>query len=87
MKIVETILKQDTAVGSLEKVDMLFDFIVPLVQDIEGIEEEDEEVCHLQACWMGLSIFMVTKKVAAGCGRDVAVGCRISRKSRGLWRG
>ena len=32
MKIrMQTILKNDTTVGSLEKVDMLFDFIAPLV--------------------------------------------------------
>ena len=44
VKIVQTILKQETTVGSLEKVDMLFDFIAPLVQDVEGVEEDDDEV-------------------------------------------
>ena len=49
IKIVQAILKQDTCVGSLEQVDMLFDFIQPLVQDPEDdsgiIEEElDDEV-------------------------------------------
>ncbi len=44
VKIVRTILKQNTAVGSLEKVDMLFDFIQPLIQDAEdGSEESDDE--------------------------------------------
>ena len=45
VKIVKTILKQNTHVGSLEKVDMLFDFIQPLTQDAEGEEEDsDDEV-------------------------------------------
>lgn len=43
VKIVQTILKQNTAVGSLEQVDMLFDFIQPLVHDLEGEAEEDED--------------------------------------------
>ena len=47
MKIVQTILKQDAEVGSLEKSDMLLDFIAPLIQDTEGVEEEDDEV-HAQ---------------------------------------
>lgn len=46
VKIVQTILKQDSNVGSLEKVDMLFDFIAPLVQPANAAEEEleDDEV-------------------------------------------
>lgn len=44
MKIVRTILKQNTAVGSLEKVDMLFDFIQPLIHDAEdGTQDSDDE--------------------------------------------
>lgn len=43
VKIVQTILKQNTHVGSLEKVDMLFDFIQPLTQDVEGDEEADAD--------------------------------------------
>ena len=44
MKIVRTILKQNTAVGSLEKVDMLFDFIHPLIYDAEdGTQDSDDE--------------------------------------------
>lgn len=44
MKIVQTILRQDVSIGSLEKVHMLFDFIAPLCQDSEDTGQEDPEV-------------------------------------------
>lgn len=44
VKIVQTILRQDAKVGSLEKSDMLLDFIAPLLHDTEGVEEDDDEV-------------------------------------------
>ena len=43
VKIVQTILKQNTDVGSLEQVDMLFDFIHPLVYDAEDGDEDDSD--------------------------------------------
>ena len=43
VKIVQTILKQNTTVGSLEQVDMLFDFIQPLVHDPEESPEDDDD--------------------------------------------
>ena len=48
VKIVQTILKNGTVVGSLEKVDMLFDFIAPLIKDVEGVADDtDDEVTCL----------------------------------------
>lgn len=48
--IVQSILKAGTLVGSESKVEMLFDFIAPLVKDVPGaLDGTDEEVgcCHL----------------------------------------
>ena len=47
VKIVETILKNDTSVDSVERVNMLFDFIAPLAKDTEGVDTDpDDEVSH-----------------------------------------
>ncbi len=42
VRICQTILKQRTLVGSMEKVEMLLDFISPLVKDTEGLEDDDD---------------------------------------------
>lgn len=42
VKICQTILRQRTLVSSMEKVEMLLDFISPLVKDTEGLEDDDE---------------------------------------------
>ncbi|KAK9832171.1 hypothetical protein WJX74_001409 [Apatococcus lobatus] len=42
VKICQTILRQRTLVSSMEKVEMLLDFISPLVRDTEGLEDDDE---------------------------------------------
>ena len=42
VKIVETVLRVGTEVGEPEQVDMLFDFIAPLVSDAEPYEGDDE---------------------------------------------
>ena len=42
VRICQTILRQRTLVSSMEKVEMLLDFISPLVKDTEGLEDDDE---------------------------------------------
>ncbi|KAL4438691.1 hypothetical protein ABPG77_006295 [Micractinium sp. CCAP 211/92] len=43
-KIVQTLLRGNTQVSGVDKVEMLFSFIAPLVQDMEGLADElDEE--------------------------------------------
>ena len=52
VKIVETVLKVGTEVSEPEQVDMLFDFIAPLVSDAAGPYDGDDEVSpapHLHA--------------------------------------
>jgi hypothetical protein len=45
VKIVTSIQQNNTEVNSVSKVEMLFDFITPLVKDIEGAEGDgDDEV-------------------------------------------
>ena len=44
MKIVETVLKVGTEVAQPEQVDMLFDFIAPLVADTAENYKGDEDV-------------------------------------------
>ena len=51
--IVQSILKAGTLVGSEAKVDMLFEFIEPLVKDVPGaLDDTDDEVClcHAAPC-------------------------------------
>ena len=44
--IVQSILKAGTLVGTEAKVEMLFDFIAPLVKDVPGaLDDTDDEVC------------------------------------------
>ncbi|KAK9808922.1 hypothetical protein WJX72_006449 [[Myrmecia] bisecta] len=43
VKIVQVILKNTTRVTSVEKVDMLFDFINPLIVDVEGTQDDTDE--------------------------------------------
>ena len=50
MKIVETVLKVGTEVGQPEQVDMLFDFIAPLVADTAGAYEGDIDVRPCTTC-------------------------------------
>ena len=50
VKIVETVLRVGTEVGEPEQVDMLFDFIAPLVSDTEPYEGDDEVSPTLVAC-------------------------------------
>lgn len=40
LKIIDTLLKHTTKVDSERRTDMLFDFIAPLVNDDEDIDEE-----------------------------------------------
>lgn len=48
--IVQSILKAGTLVGSEAKVEMLFDFIAPLVKDVPGaLDDTDDEVCSCHA--------------------------------------
>lgn len=45
-----TILKTGTLVDSVQRVNMLFDFIAPLAKDVEGVEApEDDEVGHAES--------------------------------------
>jgi len=46
VKIVQTILKVGTMISEPAQVDMLLDFIAPLVADVpqDGGEDDDEEV-------------------------------------------
>ena len=44
VKIVETVLKVGTEVGQPEQVDMLFDFVAPLVADTTEIYGGDDDV-------------------------------------------
>ena len=44
VKIVETVLKVGTEVAQPEQVDMLFDFIAPLVADTAETYEGDDDV-------------------------------------------
>ena len=47
VKIVETILKVNTEISEPAQVEILLDFVKPLITDIPGVEV-DEEVClHL----------------------------------------
>lgn len=49
VKIVETILKVGTEISEPQQVDMLLDFIAPLVADVPGLQaDEDDEVCIIQ---------------------------------------
>ena len=51
VKICQTILRQRTLVSSMEKVEMLLDFISPLVKDTEGLEDDDEvSPCTMKSC-------------------------------------
>lgn len=49
LKLLQQILKQGTKVSSKENVEMLFDFIEPLVETVPGTSCADDEVHHL-AC-------------------------------------
>ena len=42
VRICQTILKQRTMVSSMEKVEMLLDFISPLIKDTEGLGDDDD---------------------------------------------
>lgn len=39
----QTILRNDTSVDTVERVDMLFDFIAPLAKDMEGVDADPED--------------------------------------------
>jgi vacuolar protein sorting-associated protein 35 len=71
VKIVETILKQGTEISEAEQVNMLLDFIAPLVADSADLEGlEDEEVC------------LVILDVGACLGRSL-LACVCSRRVQG----
>lgn len=46
LKLVQTITKQGTRVSTKENVEMLFDFIRPLVENMPDTSSYDDEVSH-----------------------------------------
>ncbi len=51
VKIVETILKMGTEISEPQQVEMLLDFICPLVADMPGVDADEDEEVRL---WQGI---------------------------------
>ena len=68
--IVQSILKAGTLVGSEAQVEMLFDFIAPLVKDVAGAQDNtDEEVWNHS----GMDVFDSTS-MAVACSAVLLYG-------------